>query len=344
VTDNAVYVQGDFNLHSTGNSVATILEEFKDPQTLLNNKVAYGRDFYDKRLKTGLDTATFARIGTGKDRWRPVELLCDSLNILSKQFQDGSLRDYFATGTPGSNGGATSSFMGLNRPDFTAPLNYVTDSRDIVSGGRTGAGTPDTTNPVYVDRNGTYYVEASGTVQKYTTSITGVNQWLTFDDGDRRWKNQIDVTENMYVNAVFVSGTVPKRRLQAYGGLHNYPRFIEYWDQINLFIQGSFIQLNFSTAATAPFDQDAWEPGATPNTAEQYQSYDPPNRRWGYDVGLLYVPPGPAAERFVTISAPRSEYYRQVASDDPYILNLRCAEKTGGSKVFGTNIATNCPA
>ena len=94
------------------------------------------------------------------------------------------------------------------------------------------------------------------------------------------------------------------------------------------------MQLNFSTYATAPFDQDSWEPGNPANgSKENIKYYSPPNRRWGYDVGLQYAPAGPVAERFVTPSNTRSEYSRQLALDDPYVNNLLCAKDENNQQI-----------
>lgn len=100
--------------------------------------------------------------------------------------------------------------------------------------------------------------------------------------------------------------------------------------------QGAFIQLNFSTQATGPFDQDQWE---VPNTAacrdvntafncaaqaaEWIRYYSPPNRRWGYDVGLQLAPAGPVASRFITPARQRSEYYRELRRMTP--ISCGCA-------------------
>jgi hypothetical protein len=145
------------------------------------------------------------------------------------------------------------------------------------------------------------------------------------------------------VNALFVAGIVPKRPNQTYGGLHNYPRFLQNWNSVNMYISGAFFQLNFATAATGPYEQDAWEAGspAQAGDVERIGYYRAPQRRWGYDVGLLYVPPAPIARRFVNFGTPRSEYYREIPADDPYSINLRCARKGSGGqslvRVFGTN-------
>ena len=265
------------------------------------------------------------------DHWRPVEILADSLTILSSSFKDGAVIDTFTKAEPGSSGGADSSYMNQNRPrtGFPALANLIRENP------------ADANSPVWIDRNGTYYI-LSGTNKPFYDVYTAANNsdWMRFTDSDSdRRRNTQAAAAKTYINALFVGGIVPQRAAQTYGGLHNYPRLLEEWSGKDLFIAGAFIQLNFSTAATGPFEHDAWEENGTtavyPDDSEQRIGYyNAPNRRWGYDVGLLYVPPAPAARRFVSIGAPRSEYYRELAADDPYIVNLRCAKKADGSLVM----------
>ncbi|MEL6880833.1 MAG: hypothetical protein AAFP09_09920, partial [Cyanobacteria bacterium J06607_10] len=66
-------------------------------------------------------------------------------------------------------------------------------------------------------------------------------------------------------------------------------------------------------------------PGDGVENAERIGYYSPPSRRWGYDVGLQFTPAGPIAQRFVAVGNPRSEHYRDLPIDDPYVTNLRCA-------------------
>ena len=148
----------------------------------------------------------------------------------------------------------------------------------------------------------------------------------TFDDYNAGGVDNINDAETSSISYVMVSGMVPPRRNQGYGGLHNFPRFNEDWGGDDLFIRGSIIQLNFSNSATGNFEQDAWEPGWLGSSAEVIRFYSPPSRRWGYDVALQYASAGPVARRFVVRGGQRSEYYREVASDDPYITNLLCAQ------------------
>ncbi len=141
-------------------------------------------------------------------------------------------------------------------------------------------------------------------------------QYYAITDG-----RSVQNAQDTRVNTIIVSGLVPSRQNQSYGGLHNFPRFLERWTR--LWFSGSFLQLNFSNYATAPFDQQVWEPGASPTpNNEQIAYYSPPNRLWGYDVALQLAPAGPAAARFVTPSRERNEFYSEPAANDPYIQNL----------------------
>jgi hypothetical protein len=326
VTDNSVYIMGDFNLHSTNGTRTGLVEEFTerlDP-TFSN--------FYT-RTEATLNTGVFAN--PSEDHWRPVEILADAISILSNNFRDGAVQDGFLKARPGTPGGADSSYMNQNRPIFAA---------DLGGGGMVREINPDPTfnSPIYIDRNGTYYV--SGTPpQPFYTPYIDATQWSSFTTADDERRLNVQRGQESYVNALFVAGIVPKRPNQTYGGLHNYPRFLQNWNNINMYISGAFFQLNFATAATGPYEQDAWEARdlAQAGDVERIGYYRAPQRRWGYDVGLLYVPPAPIARRFVNFGTPRSEYYREIPADDPYSINLRCARKGSGEqslvRVFGTN-------
>lgn len=326
VTDNSAYILGDFNLHSTANSVGSIVEEFN--QQVLVGGVGYGGPFYNAR--TTLNTDEFAI--TGEDHWRPTEVLADAVTILSREpsreFVDGAIEDMFIlfspTGTPGQG---ESSYQNLNRPFFEGgdpwedTANWVHEDPANLS------------SPIWVDLDGTYYGNFGG-IEAFYDKFPAAADWIGFDDFGIHQANLMPSADNGYVNAIFVSGIVPKRTNQSYGGLHNYPRFIESWRRRPLYIAGAFLQLNFATAATGPYEQDAWEPADTPDTTEPIGYYVNPIRNWGYDVGLLYVPPAPAAERFVTVEVPRDEYYRELPVDDPYIKNLLCAIDEDGEHPF----------
>lgn len=370
ISDNPVYIQGDFNLHRSSETSGTFLEEF-------NTLVDQGNpgNFYTRSGRN----PNFAGLTT--DLWRPTEVLADAVTILSDNFCDGSIEDFFRTAgvgteatldsntSPGSPiegvprrlrrygcqttvaGSVTvdannrSSYMTANRPSSLPALNTAgtrwmrtnvgdflghTDPPPSNCSPATQVCNPyrvDPSNPNAIQEGDSPIVIApSGDAYRAVSTPTNV---LRYDGGyysfGTRPKNRPTETR---VNSIIVSGIVPSRVGQSYGGLHNFPRFVEDWtSSVPLIISGSLIQLNFSQAATGPFDQDAYEPGATPTTtSEQIGYYSPPERRWGYDVGLQIAPAGPVASRFVTIPSIRSEFYSEPPADDPFIVRLaNCA-------------------
>jgi hypothetical protein len=161
------------------------------------------------------------------------------------------------------------------------------------------------------------------------------------------------------------------------GGLQNLPRFLELWRQgtapaIPTNIQGSFIQLTRSAFNTAPYvptlptgyppaSADGLEtlfaqspnptadadplPGTTSlitvyNIAgSQIPYFTPPNRNWGYDVGLLSQPPDLFTQKFTTPPSQRTpnEYFREVPRDDAWVKTLMCSTlENGGTTATNT--------
>ena len=146
------------------------------------------------------------------------------------------------------------------------------------------------------------------------------------------------------------------------GGLHNFVRFLESWQNtsgtIPASISGSFIQFKRSAYATAPY-QVFLKPSAptqpddvTPtvkslfpdrvNDNTNYVSYNSnstpkgeapyylaPTRNWGFDVALLSQTPDLFAQRFVVPpgSSP-DQYFREVGRDDPWVQTLLCAAQS----------------
>ncbi|MFN4280181.1 MAG: hypothetical protein ACK4IR_08110, partial [Thermosynechococcus sp.] len=236
------------------------------------------------------------------------------------------------------------SFLNANRPKEDLEGDYVWLREDPF----------DPSSPIYVDKNGDPWAinYLTGKTRRYDYP----EAYYTFNDS-----RALNGAADTRVNAVIVSGIVPSRPMQSYGGMHNFPRFIEGWG--NLWIQGAFIQPNFSTQATGPFDQDQWEISPTTpsdnhcrnvdeafncsaTSGELIQYYVPPTRRWGYDVGLQLAPLGPVARRMFTPSKEeRNEYYKEMPAEDPYIKQLRCAQRPAnlGSGPIDPTV-TNCPA
>jgi hypothetical protein len=352
ISDNPVYIMGDncaFNLHSSAenatpacNNIDTNrIEEFTN---LLDDD--WG-DFYTRGSggTNGSLNTTFGRAG---DTWRPAEIIADGISVLSNSFVDGSI----AEGIRRADNGSRSSFRTLNAPGAAGAAGDANRSWVREDGSVSNA--VNAALPIKISRNGfpLYCVNTTGNdsgnlanpnsctgsslreqafgrendalPSGFTTKPNGGTNrtYMTFDDS----KDRIGVANNHRMNATVVSALVPSRAGQSYGGFHNFPRFLENWGGRDLHIAGAFIQLNFSTSATAPFDQDSWESGLNPQSNdEDIAYYNPPNRRWGYDVGLQYAPAGPVSKRFVTPSNTRSEFYRELPIDDEYVKRLRCA-------------------
>lgn len=304
ISDNPVYIQGDFNLHSTNGTTSNLLEEFT--QALLS-------DYSNFYTRNTIETR-FAQ--PGDDRWRPSEIIADAVTVISNNFCDGSIEDSFTTAGTGSSatvplaqygcgtGNEQTSYLNQNRPS-TSVSNWRRE------------------NPS--DSGSAIAIDASGSPLRISGAYSG--SYYTFSNS-----KALTSPAQTRINSIIVSGLVPSRANQFNGGLHNFPRFLEDWNgTTRLYISGALIQLNFSTQATAPWDQDAWEPGDTPITSYVYPYYDPPLRLWGYDVALQMAPAGPVARRFVSANNTRSEFYRELPLDDPYIRRLRCAGAVGST-------------
>ena len=330
VSDNPGYVQGDFNCHGDCNNP---VEEFT--QTLIGEDWGFD-DFYLRRRRTNYDN--FAN--PDRDSWRPSEFLVDALTILSDNFCEGSNEDGFVSAGPaaaptnlgtllsglgrapnGSNladiygcpnaGESFSSYLNQNRPQNNVTESWLRENP------------ADPGSPIQISPNGNPILASGGDYQ---------GNYFTFEDNapisgtDLKPTNQ---AQPQQINAGIFSGIPPSQGGQTYGGLHNFPRFIENWFGVDAFISGAFYQLNFSTYATGPFDQDAWEPGQSAVLAQNggnlLNYYGAPNRRWGYDVALQLVPPGPITSRLTSPGGVRSEFYRELPVDDPYIEMLKKA-------------------
>jgi hypothetical protein len=343
ISDNPVYIQGDFNLHR--NAARTrFLEEFQTPLT------ANLGNFY---TRSDIDT-NFAALTT--DQWRPTEILADSVTILSDNFCDGSVEDGIITAGQATPSGADlSTRLGRERTGETGAVygcqigtgttaeanvltSYLNQNRPTKDYANTstfgGAGSTaqgrwlranpyDSGSPIVISRSGNPINFRGNPNDEYGANA---NEGYSLTTATRPLSDAPDETR---VNAIIISGILPSRLNQSYGGMHNFPRLLENWTGKRLYIAGSFLQLNFSNYATGPFDQDAFEVGSAtlPDNppgagGEVIKYYDPPTRVWGYDVGLQYAPAGPIAQRFVTFASIRSEFYDEPPANDPYISNL----------------------
>ena len=157
--------------------------------------------------------------------------------------------------------------------------------------------------------------------------------------------------EDTTFNAIFMAGNSPSRPQEESAGLPNFVRFLENWENRVVKINGSFIQMQRSAYATAPFtpirrdtatglatetDNLSWfdyainkypTGGANnylPTGTPPY--YSEPERHWQFDVALLSQSSDLFAQEFTTPSTSQpSELLREVSRDDPWVQTLLCA-------------------
>lgn len=372
ISDNAVAIQGDFNLHTDGTAAQ---EEFKDAAAQIFQLDPEDANFYTKfygRTSLNVGTATdrkFSKPST--DRWRPSEILGDAIYILSTNAKDGFAEAAYAADAGGGNFQFENtnsapfgkygrvSFQNMNRPGATSNKllpNADTYWREDGKGTEVSSYSVEdnASGPIYFDRNGDVYQGAtpvaigrgSSTLRYWGMGILGgpnaVGSLERFRYQNLPRASAAAATapsaaggNKVTVNALLISGILPARPGQSSGGLHNFPRMNEDWSGMDLNIAGGFFQLFFSHSSTGPWDADAWEYNETPGagiTTRNIGHYFPPNRVWGYDVALQYSPQSPISSRFVSVNDPRSEFYRELPVEDPYVKQLRCAS-VGGNRV-----------
>jgi hypothetical protein len=365
ITDNSAYIQGDFNKHTDGTNT---LEEFT------NALASNWSNFYTGTPTRSVINTNFA--DDTNDYWRPAEILADAVTFLSSSFAPGSI-DQGITDT------GTQSYRSLNEPFYNSAASdgesYTNNTNGTDSDRDTGEDitsttwiredgtTTSTTLPIKISRRGFPLNNGALDTTNHewgVTSTTSREKFKDFGEGHGNKENNVGggtfpqsafsqintVSGTTYINAMIVQGIVPARANQSYGTLVNFPRFMEKWTGATLNFSGSMFQLSFSSSATGPFDHDAWEPGTAPvsggvtGNGERILYYGAPTRQWGFDIGLLYAPPGVAARRLTSGSSTRSEFYREVAVDDPYIEDLLCAEDSTGTNIMDTTkLPFTCP-
>ncbi|MEG5047099.1 hormogonium polysaccharide biosynthesis protein HpsA [Microcoleus sp. B4-C1] len=203
-------------------------------------------------------------------------------------------------------------------------------------------------------------------IQATTTDpAPGAAPGIGLNANERRWIQKARPTE---FNLIVASNDVPSRAISATlgdtnGGMQNLPRFMENWKGLTHSIAGSFIQFKRSSYATAPylsvidpaggslfkaklFDYDTTYP-TTPYKIETGGGtigyFVPPDREWGFDVGLLSQPPDLFAQKFTLPASQKKpdEYFREVSRNDDWVKTLMCAEKLNPNRAPSGIYAVN---
>ncbi|MGF1676277.1 MAG: hormogonium polysaccharide biosynthesis protein HpsA [Rivularia sp. (in: cyanobacteria)] len=175
--------------------------------------------------------------------------------------------------------------------------------------------------------------------------------------------NWVQVAGDTETNLVFAQGDTPARPNESNGGLENFVRYLERWDNNTHRASGSFIQYKRSSYATAPWYPivanytNANRAFSTSGTIFGYpQAYrigvnnqsgttlgrtpfyiQPENRSWGFDVALLTQLPDLFSQRFTAPpTGDPNEFYREVSRDDTWVSTLLCAADTRSPANHGT--------
>jgi hypothetical protein len=368
ISDNPVYVQGPFNLHTQEEFTTALQADWSN---------FYSRSDLNPNFACEAGSSTTCTTG---DQWRPVEVIADSITLLSSAFRDGSIAQGLLTDRSALTNATRMSFTSATVPlvnNAPADIRWTLEKGSQLPVPPTAVPSPAPTrceddasqlwdyyainpttaslpafpcSPVKVDRDNYFVGQGNGAISpvgKDTSFRTVSSAQVGFkrlkeERGDLRgWI--VDAATTTY-NLTFVSGLVPSRPNSYNGGMHNFPRMLEGWTPGNpLQFSGAMVQLNFSNYATAPFDIDSWEPGTPADGTEALPYYGAPDRRWGYDVALQYAPAGPISQRFLAPRKTRSEFYRDLPVDDPYVRLLRCARASGsGVQVDASASASEC--
>ncbi len=206
------------------------------------------------------------------------------------------------------------------------------------------------------------------------TPPTNPNNSFYNNVGFTRW--MMKATNTTTFNLAAAAGDTPPRAnsstslYESNGGLYNFVRFLENWTtSTTAKIGGSFIQLKRSAYATAPWSSVfSSSPSGIFNDPLYYPQgyrdyyqllgnggylpyYVPPDRQWGFDVGLLSQSPDLFAQKLtVAPTNPPNEFFREVGRDDPWIQILLCAaqkDSTGNYSSYAVDTdqrPPSCPA
>ena len=247
ISDNPVYVLGDFNAHTsasntTAASLTNGIEEFTDtPLIQTGSSPSWTASTFYSR--SNLNT-NFARAST--DSWRPSSIVADAISILSSSFVPGYIDRGIlwnsTTSTLNSYGGmhilrnnatsnASSTEMGSTkawwREDGTAPAAGTTTNAIPIKISRRGL-------PIYSNLGSPAQPVEYGFV---TTPSTSAEYWEAPSVGPVSGTvygvtARINAASNTSLNTVLVSGISPARATQDTGGLINFIRQIENWSKI----------------------------------------------------------------------------------------------------------------
>jgi len=264
--------------------------------------------------------------------------------------------------TASSNAPTTNGNYGKNNPLFYQTALAVTTP---ASGGNPALGT--TQQPLLVP---VLQIHTPTGKPQDTPTFSNV---LDGQAQDKNWMQE-PIAKNTTFNLVIAAGDSPTRENgylgaplpEFNGGMPNFPSFQENWkrggtgganNEAITNISGSFIQIKRSAYATAPYLSilannnaggifgypQAYSIETSPVVSSSLGKgqgrsayYYAPNRKWGFDVGLLSQLPDLFSQLITTPSAGEpNKFYREVSQDDPWVKTLLCAAAQTGKTPKG---------
>ena len=232
ISDNPVYIQGDFNLHTSNgtNTLTEIVGGNLDPN-FANPEVDY---------------------------WRPAEIIGDSITVLSDNFCDGSIQDgYLNTGPMNTNiriptatrygcigNNQPTSYSNQNRPQTQLPANIGGTNYDWALANpweaQPNGNSPN--SPIVIDNDGEVMMTPTGmaATAPFNRNWTQYNQqYNQFSDRNfNTFASYLTVPADTTANLTMINGIVPAQFNQGNGGLINFPRLLENWLNNTLSIDG----------------------------------------------------------------------------------------------------------
>jgi hypothetical protein len=176
---------------------------------------------------------------------------------------------------------------------------YVADKRSTTSSTQSGVRlvngqtlpnnglTVATPNPLYVQGHYNAPITHLGTTNTTLTkpaSLVGdsINVLsAAWNDANSTKSLSYRTASHTTVNAAFLSGIVPSDGDNYSGGVENFPRFLENWNNRTFTYNGSMVVMFYSEQAAAPWGGS--------------DVYNPPARNWAFDVNFMdatKLPPG----------------------------------------------------
>ena len=187
----------------------------------------------------------------------------------------------------------------------------------------------------YVPYNSIYTAESGG----------GLNNFVRFMEN---WSGrQLQISGGFIQNTRSVFATAPYSPNFPYNGLgtagcfdasNNAPN---YANRNNCIDTSSGIQSWFHNPAATSHALSAYFLFYQSPTAQSIPYFGPPQRLWGFDVGLLVQQPDLFAQRFSQPRPDSNEFFREANKDDRWVETLLCALQPAVANLDTDNVSTS---